>query len=281
MSIDSLCVSGDTLILTDCGYFSMKELNGKSVNAWNGSEYSLTNIYKSATPQPLYLVVTSDGCKIKCTSFHSFFILSDVNKDYFYKKKVNELKLNDIIVPCKYPIINGDTSKDFIDPYTMGLLTIGGDVYDVPINSSLNNKLYWLAGFIDGNGELVHKNGMLEIKINYIFKDFLYNIKLLCNTLQLNPRINVVSSSLVELVSRLNGKITYSLTFNPYETDLLLNQLALPLQKIKRQLFSIRSDYKYEIKIQAINKLNITEDVYNFIEPKRGMGVLNGVLSGK
>lgn len=281
MNIDNLCVSGDTLILTDNGYFSMQELNNKMVNIWNGTEYSLSRIYKSATPQPLYLVTTSDGCEIKCTSLHSFFILNNIDKEYFYKKKVNELKINDIIMPCKYPVINGDSSKDFIDPYTMGLLTIGDDVYDIPMNSSLNNKLYWLAGFIDGNGEVLYKNGMPEIKINYVFKDFLYNVKLMCNTVQLNPRINVVSPTLVELVNRLNGKITYSLTFNPHETDLLLHHLSLPFQKIKINKFSINPDYSHEIKIQAVNKLNSNEDVYNFVEPVRGMGILNGVLSGK
>ena len=34
------CVSDDTLILTDKGYFEISELINKNVNVWNGEEFS-------------------------------------------------------------------------------------------------------------------------------------------------------------------------------------------------------------------------------------------------
>lgn len=277
----NVCVSGDSLLLTTDGYQHIQDMESKTVSIWNGSEFTEATIKKADGLHMLYLLTTSDGCELKCTLGHSFFVIHTKNRSLHIKKQLSEMNIGDEIIKCDFPIIAGNPNKDMIDPYTIGLLVIDGDTYDIPMNSSLNNKLFWLAGFIDGNGELVFKDDQYEIKISYMYKDFLYNVKLMCNTIQLNPRMRVVSPSIIQLVEHLNGKITYNLYFNAQETYMLLNSSSIPIQKM-----SLPSSYHPDksippIKVESINKLNEYTNVYYFEEPKKGTGIINGLINGK
>ena len=277
-----LCVSGDTLILTIHGYRSIQHIVDCTIPIWNGEDFSLSSIKKTAAAQSLYLVIMDDGSELKCTYYHSFYVTDGESPCSFKKKELKDLRIGDQIIKCSYPIIHGDARRDFPDAYITGLLTIGGDSYDIPMNASMTNRMTWLSGFLDGNGRLVFKDGWYEIHVDYIFKDFLYNVKLLCNTLQLNPKIRVVSKSVMQLIEQLNGKITYTLSFPPIETACILGNTDFPIQTL-----SLPATYKVDhleehaIRVQSINSLNTKEDVYSFEEPIRGMGILNGVLTGK
>lgn len=278
----SLCVSGRTLILTNNGYQSIQNIEGMQVFIWNGAQFSLSVIRKTAENQSLYLVVMDDGSELECTLCHSFYITNPNDPNYFYRKELKDLQIGDEIIKCDYPVISGDTSRDLLDAYHIGLLVVGGDTYDIPMNASINNKIAWLSGFIDGYGKLVFRDNHYEIRIDYIYKDFLYNVKLMCNTIQLNPKMRVVSGSLIQLVRNLNGKITYTLTFDPLETILLLRHLDMPIKQLKLpQTYKRDQISNSVIRIQSINSLNRKEDVYSFEEPLRGMGILNGILTGK
>lgn len=281
MNKSNVCVSGDSLLLTLDGYQSIQDLVTKKVTIWNGSEFTDAVIKKAEGLHMLYLLTTNDGCELKCTLGHSFFTINEKNRNFPMKKKLSELNVGDEIIKCDFPIIAGNPNKDMIDPYTIGLLVIDGDTYDIPINSSLNNKLFWLAGFIDGNGELVFKDGQYEIKISYMYKDFLYNVKLMCNTIQLNPRMHVVSPSIIQLVEHLNGKITYNLYFNAQETYMMLRSPSFPIQKILLPASYYPDKVIPPIKVQSINKLNEYTNVYYFEEPKKGTGIINGLINGK
>lgn len=275
-----LCVSGDSLLLTQDGYKTMIELEGQTVSIWNGIEFTNAIVKKAELPQVLYLLITSDGCELKCTIQHSFFIVHPSNQLAYTLKQLYQMNIGDEIISCDYPVLTGDAKKDIIDPYNMGLLVINGDIYDIPMNASFNNKLFWLAGFIDGNGELLFKDGQYEIKISYMNKDFLYNIKLMCNTIRLNPRIMVVSPSIVQLIEHLNGRITYNLYFNPKDTYLLLNTLVSPIKKFKLPGTYFPNSINIPNQVVSINKLNECSDVYYFEEPKRGAGITNGLING-
>lgn len=167
----SLCVSGDTLILTENGYQNIEEIAGTRIRIWNGTQFSLSVIKKTAERQPLYLVVMDDGSELKCTLYHTFYVSQPETPGYYCKKELKALKIGDEIIKCEYPIIEGDSDKNFFDAYHTGLLVTGNDLYDIPMNASISNKMAWLGGFIDGYGKLVFKDGLYEIRIDYIFKD--------------------------------------------------------------------------------------------------------------
>ena len=62
----------------------------------------------------------------------------------------------------------------------------------VPINYSLNTKLEWLAGFMDGDGCVTrHQGGRgISIQIGSIHYDFIRDVLLMLQTMGVNSRIN-------------------------------------------------------------------------------------------
>lgn len=77
----NLCVSGDTRIMVRDEYnkrICMPEIStcvGREVHVWNGREWSPTIIVQtSADPKPMMLIKFSNGCHLKCTPYHRFYI---------------------------------------------------------------------------------------------------------------------------------------------------------------------------------------------------------------
>lgn len=73
----NLCVAPETLILTDNGHIEIQELEGQSVNVWNGEEWSNVSVKQTGKDQELIEVQTSDGISIHCTKYHKFYIIEE------------------------------------------------------------------------------------------------------------------------------------------------------------------------------------------------------------
>ena len=120
----NLCVAPETLILTNEGYLEIKDLEGKTVNVWNGEEFSETVVHKTGVNQELITVETSDGCTLDCTPYHKFYIQTKYDRNCSKKDKYVEiieaqkLKENDKLVKCEFPIISGQ--NDIKYSYTHG-----------------------------------------------------------------------------------------------------------------------------------------------------------------
>ena len=72
----NLCVSGDTLILTDKGNVVISEVVDQKVNVWNGEEWSETVVRKTGENQSLARVMLKSGKSLDCTPYHKFYVLS-------------------------------------------------------------------------------------------------------------------------------------------------------------------------------------------------------------
>ena len=72
----NLCVSGDTLILTDKGNVVISEVVDQRVNVWNGEEWSETVVRKTGENQSLVRVMLKSGKSLDCTPYHKFYVLS-------------------------------------------------------------------------------------------------------------------------------------------------------------------------------------------------------------
>jgi len=114
----NLCVAPETKILTDKGHIEIKSLEGQFVNVWNGEEYSNVQIFKTGENQELIDVYTSDGCKITCTKYHKFYIQNSYSKKSIEIVEAQNLKENDKIIKCEYPVIDGN--EKMLYPYTHG-----------------------------------------------------------------------------------------------------------------------------------------------------------------
>lgn len=96
----NLCVAPETLILTDEGEKVIKDLDGQTINVWNGEEFSSVIIRKTGENQELIQVHTSDGNVLDCTRYHKFYIQTD---DVVIVKEAQNLMNGDIIISYKIP----------------------------------------------------------------------------------------------------------------------------------------------------------------------------------
>lgn len=117
------CVSGETVILTDKGYFPIESLENEKINIWNGEEFSET-IVKYTGNQQLYKVVLSNGMELDCTPGHDWLIRTGNQKHpeqcKMTKIKTENLKINDVIYRYELPIIDIKDSSEFKNPYIHG-----------------------------------------------------------------------------------------------------------------------------------------------------------------
>ena len=123
----NLCVAPETKILTNRGYYEIKSLVNQKVNIWNGDDFSEVTVLKTGENQELIEIETSDGCILHCTPYHKFYIQTKYNSSKTSKSNPNihitlveaqNLKENDKLVKCDYPIIDG--IEDFKYAYTHG-----------------------------------------------------------------------------------------------------------------------------------------------------------------
>ena len=117
----NLCVSGDTLILTNKGYENIKSLENKAISVWNGTQFSSTVVKCTGKNQQLYEVKTTYGRSLKCTEYHKFYL-----KNGTTPVSLNQLKVGDKLCRAEFPTI--DSGKSMNTPYTHGLFCADGTI---------------------------------------------------------------------------------------------------------------------------------------------------------
>lgn len=70
--LSNLCVAPETMILTRNGHKTIGDLQDKSVDVWNGYEWSNTTVRKTGTNVGLVKVTLSNGVVLDCTPNHRF-----------------------------------------------------------------------------------------------------------------------------------------------------------------------------------------------------------------
>ena len=118
------CVTGDTRIMTDNGYFAIEDLENKKVNIWNGEEFTDVEV-KYTGDQAIYKVVLSNGMELDCTSGHKWLIRTG-NQSHPENCKTERIETKDIsegAVLAKYelPVMKNMVDPDeFMNPYMHG-----------------------------------------------------------------------------------------------------------------------------------------------------------------
>jgi len=107
ISQSNLCVAPETKILTDEGYKTIKELENKWVNVWNGTEWEEAYVAKTNENAKLIKIETTGG-NLECTPYHRFYVQEGyVNKGRVIEKRASELKVGDKLIKFNLPIIDG------------------------------------------------------------------------------------------------------------------------------------------------------------------------------
>ena len=119
----NLCVAPETQILVKNGYTPIAELEGESVEVWNGKEWSETVVRKTGENQKLMKVVTSSGQELECTPYHKWYVFDGYSKPCKIKRTY-ELEVGDKLEKFELPVIEGDEVLD--KPYLNGFYTGDG-----------------------------------------------------------------------------------------------------------------------------------------------------------
>jgi ribonucleoside-diphosphate reductase alpha chain len=187
ISSSNLCVAPETQILTDKGYISIGENEGKMVNVWNGKQWSETQIVKTGENKELITIEFSDGSTIDCTPYHKFYVQKGYNKGsgknklVKLEKRANELEINDKLIKYEFPII--DFNENLFDAYTQGFFSGDGCSYKgnnhIDLFHEKNNLLPFLNGFKLGKFYEEEKRQRIKVSNDYVkfFIPIKYNIK--------------------------------------------------------------------------------------------------------
>ena len=117
------CVTGETKILTDNGYYMIKDLENKNVNIWNGEEFSQVEV-KYTGDQEIYKVSLSNGMELDCSPGHKWLIQKGNPKHpercLCEEVETVDLKIGDIIERYITPFIEFTDPDEFLNPYMHG-----------------------------------------------------------------------------------------------------------------------------------------------------------------
>ena len=239
IDISNPCVTGETLILTDKGYYRIDSLVGKEVNVWNGYRYSKVVPRITGHNQKMLHIELSNGMSLDCTEYHKW-VLKDGSR-----VEANKLKIGDSLMKWEYPIIDtgsydtkhdaytngfysGDGTrnkseiciygnKDIVIPYLNSNHVLNqkkrkvvvlnevplGKTYVPSVDKSIKYRLEWLAGLIDSDGCI--NNYPCGISISSIDKDFLKKVQLMLSTLGCFSSVSIMHKAELKYLPKNNG----------------------------------------------------------------------------
>ena len=272
----NLCVAPETLVLTDNGQIPIHELECKEIKVWNGQRFSDTMVFKTGENQELIEVETSDGCVLHCTPYHRFFI---ENKKSTAKDKeasiveAQHLTINDVIVACDYPIIDGETHLETFD------------INIIPQGSiSMESKMKWLSLFCEKYGVVSSKINLLKsaISIMHKNKETLMDVKHLLQTCGINAPLSKTS-----YYNYLYPDTAYyTLKINSTQLKILMDNGLRYSSPIITALLQKKYDDVTDVPPEPIKVIRITsngrkDDTYCFNEPLNHAGIFNGILTSQ
>ena len=334
IKLSNLCVAPETQILTRNGYETIAELEGHSVEVWNGKEWSNTTVIKTGVNQKLLTIKTSSNQSLDCTEYHKFYVQNGYSKGSIVEKRAHELKIGDKLIKFELPLVQGSNELDFA--YSNGfysgdgcysggvqrtylyhgkqgllnhiedvksvvvdtkqnrtLVTHNGNLKDkffVPLdNYTVKSRIDWFAGLLDADGSVARNGTNESLQIVSIHLEFLRSVQLMLQTLGVTSKINNHSEAGVRQLPLNNGSGERG-DFNCQEAWRLLvsssglfklSQLGLVTHRLVWSKRLPQRNAEQFVTVVDVVDNGRYDDTYCFNEPKRNMGMFNGILTGQ
>lgn len=320
-SLRNACVSGDTEILTDDGYRRIDSVVDREVSIWNGFEWSTVTPKVTGKNEKMLLVTLSDGRTLNCTYGHDFHTATNyfggtaIVKAQDLQSGMKLIKHKFPIIEhgedYEFAYSQGFISADGQDGYNfawvyepkyMCISRLNGHalkVYKnrrqfrfhhkplfksfVPFTWNLKSKLDWLAGLIDGDGTELKEGGMQLASVD---RTFLIQVQALLSTLGVQCKIGLMNKAGMRAMPDGYGGSKDYLCQDSYRICVGAVQIqelkALGL-KCERMSFdkTPQRDASQFVTVVDVSENGTEGTVYCFNEPKRHLGVFNGVLTGQ
>lgn len=156
----------------------------------------------------------------------------------------------------------------------------------VPINSSINFAIEWLAGLLDADGTVVRDNGF-ALQLSSVDKEFLLNVRLMLTRLGVRAKLNsMAEAGIREMPDGRGGsaeyecRATWRLCINQADTA-KLQSLGLKLSRIDLPEFTPQRDARRFVTVTGVVDLGRDEQTYCFTEPLRNQGTFGGIVTGQ
>ena len=199
---------------------------------------------------------------------------------YLYDSKKELLPYIDTRVE---PIIE-DKQNRIIVPLPIDI----AEKFDVPSHScSIKIKLEWFAGYSDADGTISRNGTNEQLQIASINHDFLIKVKLMLQTCGINAKIKLSSTRETSYLpdgkggySHFNVQPIYRLLITSCDLYELV-KLGFKTNRLKITGTKPQRNANQFIKILKIEDQNRVSDTYCFTEPKKHMGIFNGIITGQ
>jgi ribonucleotide reductase alpha subunit len=250
----NLCVAPETLILTDKGHLPIREIVGQTVNVWNGEEWSNVLIQKTGEDQELIEVKTSNGNSLHCTKYHKFYVVSrsEIMEWKMEMREARELKPGDQLYRCEFPLF----SKDHLNL-----------VFDK------------LANLIDSGN-----NGSVKDETLSIISDDhnqLEELKYLLQTCSTTAKLHKTEDDgKWELLISKHGVLRlfwYGFTCKTID----IGEAFIDNNPMEKEGEGEGKSFEWDVMVTDVIDNGRRDDTYCFTEPKRHMGIFNGILTGQ
>lgn len=162
--------------------------------------------------------------------------------------------------------------------------------YYVPLHDyTIESKLKWLAGLLDSDGTVARNGTNESFQIVSIHLEFLRQIQLMLQTLGVTSKIGNASEAGYRPMPLNNGTGEHGDFYCQESWRLLISssglfklaQLGLITHRLKWKKRLPQRNAEQFVTIVSVEDNGRYDDTYCFTEPKRNMGMFNGILTGQ
>ena len=320
------CVPAGTRILTRDGYKPIERRQDIPTEIWNGEAWVFVTPKVTGTNQPLIKVTLSDGSSLVCTEAHKWILADQTrisaidlvpgdiltkcempvvdNKDTFTKYHAYSHGFycgdgQDADIKAGVLLYGGKQSLvSYLKGHTTGNILKGDRVWfkfegdmppktHVPFGVCIQDRLDWLAGLLDSDGNVMSNPNSTALCINNNNTTLLNETRLLLTTLGCAAKVTPNKKAGFQEMPDGHGgskkywcQDQYRLLINATDTLTLLN-LGLKTHRLVIDKFTPQRDARRFVEVVKTEPAGIADTVYCFTEPEKHAGVFEGILTGQ
>ena len=186
-----------------------------------------------------------------------------------------------------FDIRSSSMKKDSAGKITLSLPLDIPEKFVVPINKSINVRLAWLAGYCDADACVVKVGTNEAVQIASSHFEFLQNVQLMLQTVGVDGKITVMNKPRTAMLPDGHGgrkeyecATVYRLLVNNADVN-HLRALGWTPNRLKfHGENKPNRDARQYVKLVKKADVPTLSDTYCFNEPKRHLGIFNGILAG-